>query len=111
MRYFAILALPLALAAQPADTEKVTQALISEIQQLRLAIERSTLLGARTQLAISQQQLQETAIVRISSQLAELRTQATGLAGRRTTLAESIRDLDQMRTAPEVPGGPRKAQI
>ena len=55
MRVLVLFALPIVLAAQPAESgDKVTQALISEIQQLRLAIERSTLLNARTQLAISQ---------------------------------------------------------
>jgi predicted nucleic acid-binding Zn-ribbon protein len=111
MRYFAILALPLALAAQPADNEKVTQALISEIQQLRLAIERSTLLGARTQLAISQQQVQETAIARIASQLNDVRTQATGLAGHRTRLTESIRQAEEQRTSPDYASGVRKTQV
>jgi hypothetical protein len=65
VRYLLFLFLPLALCAQSADTDsRVTQALISEIQQLRLAIERSTLLNARTQLAISQFQLQEQSVAR-----------------------------------------------
>src|SRR3954452_21236230 len=97
MRYFAILALPLALAAQPADTEKVTQALISEIQQLRLAIERSTLLNARTQLAISQLQMQETAVARLSTQVNDSR--ASSLAARITALTERIRETEDRRAA------------
>src|SRR5678815_2776293 len=62
MRYFAILlaVYPAAAFAQPAAADSnVLQALLSEVQQLRMAIERSTLLGTRTQLAISQLQLQE----------------------------------------------------
>ena len=40
MRYLLFLSLPFALAAQSAESDqRVTQALISEIQQLRLAIE------------------------------------------------------------------------
>jgi chromosome segregation ATPase len=96
MRYFAIFVLPLALAAQPADSgDKLTQALISEIQQLRLAIERSTLLGARTQLSISQMQMQETTVSHVSQQLAEVRAQAPGIAGHRARLAESIQNFEQ----------------
>jgi len=111
MRYLAILALPLALAAQSGDNGKVTEALISEIQQLRLAIERSTLLNARTQLAISQFQLQETTVARLSNQLTEVRTQAPGLAGHRTRLTDAIQQAEQQRTAPEYASGPKKEQL
>ena len=56
------------LPSPPEPDQRITQTLISEIQQLRLAIERSTLLTARTQLATSQLQLQETAVARLTSQ-------------------------------------------
>jgi chromosome segregation ATPase len=110
MRCLAILALPLALAAQSSDN-KVTEALISEIQQLRLAIERSTLLNARTQLAISQFQLQETTVARLATQLNEVRTQAPGLNGHRTRLTDAIQESEQRRTAPEYASGPKKEQL
>jgi hypothetical protein len=90
MRYFALLLYPLTLAAQSADSERVTQVLISEIQQLRQAIERSTLLNARTQLATSQLQLQETAVVRLTSQLNEVRAQAPGTTGHKERIAEQL---------------------
>src|SRR3954468_18393201 len=101
MRYLAFLAVPFVLAAQSAESDqRITQALISEIQQLRLAIERSTLLNARTQLAISQFQLQETTVARLTSQLTEVRTQGPGLNGHRTRLADSIQHFEQQRTMP-----------
>ena len=76
MRYLLFLAVPLALAAQSAESDqRITQTLISEIQQLRLAIERSTLLNARTQLAISQLQMQEATVARLTRQLDEARVQ------------------------------------
>ena len=85
MRYL-LFFLPFVLAAQSAESDqRVTQTLISEIRELRQAIERSTLLNARTQLAISQLQLQETAVVRLTSQLNEVRAQAPGI-DRRTRL-------------------------
>src|SRR5690349_11206536 len=60
IRIFLLAACPLVLVAQPAETDqRVLQTLLSEVRQLRAAIERSTLLGVRTQLAISQLQLQE----------------------------------------------------
>jgi len=111
MRYLAIFVLPLALGAQTADTGKVTEALISEIQQLRLAIERSTLLNARTQLAISQFQLQETSVARLTSQLNDVRTQAPGLNGQRTRLTNMIEHFEQQRTMPEYASGPKKEEL
>src|SRR3954447_19870343 len=99
MRYLLFLAVPLVLAAQsPESDQRVTQALISEIQQLRLAIERSTLLNARTQLAISQLQMQETIVPRLSTQLND--TRASSVAARITALTERIRETEDTRAAP-----------
>jgi hypothetical protein len=98
MRYFAFLALPFALAAQSEPDQRITQTLISEIQQLRIAIERSTLLSTRTQLAVSQLQLQETAVARLTSQLSDVRMQAPGTAGQKARVAEFIRQTEQQRT-------------
>ena len=89
-------ALPLVLSAQSAESDqRITQTLISEIQQLRLAIERSTLLGARTQLATSQLQLQEAAVARLTSQYNDVRAQ--GVDRHPTKVAETIKDLEEKR--------------
>jgi chromosome segregation ATPase len=99
MRYLLFLTVPLALAAQSAEPDqRITQTLISEIQQLRMAIERSTLLSARTQLAISQLQLQESTIVRVTQQLNEVRMQAPGAIGHKARVTEFIRQTEQQRT-------------
>ena len=99
MRYFALLVLPLTLAAQT-DSDRVTQTLISEIQQLRQAIERSTLLTARTQLATSQLQLQETAVVRLTSQLNEVRAQAPGAIAHKARTAEYLENAQHHPISP-----------
>ena len=99
MRYLAFLAVPLVLTAQSTESDKrITETLISEIQQLRIAIERSTLLNARTQLAVSQIQVQETAVARLTSQLNDVRMQAPGTAGNKARVAEYIRQTEQQRT-------------
>ena len=95
MRYFLWLAVPFTLAAQSADSDRVTQTLISEIQELRLAIERSTLLNARTQIALSQLQMQETVIVRLTSQLNEVRAQAPGMTGHKARVAEQLESIQR----------------
>src|SRR5262245_35243031 len=86
------------LAAQTAESDqRITQVLISEIQQLRMAIERSTLLGTRTQLAISKLQLQENAVARIKQQLDGVQAQAAGMNGQKIRVAETIKQLEQER--------------
>ena len=77
VRLVLFLSLTFALAGQsPAADQQLTQSLISEIQQLRMAIERSTLLNARTQLAISQLQLHEQSVARLTTQMNETRSTA-----------------------------------
>ena len=96
---------PLAFAQNAEPDQRVQQALISEIQQLRMAIERSTLLGARTQLAVSQLQLQETAIARLTQQLNEVRLSAPSIARRRAEAEAQLKKLEQV-----TPGHPEYEQ-
>ena len=111
MRYLILLLVPFTLGAQLAEPDsRVTQALINEMQQLRLAIERSTLLGARTQLAVSQLQLQDTAVARLKQQYDEVRTNGASINVRRTQFAEEVKDLEQRRTTPEF-SNPQKLEM
>jgi hypothetical protein len=91
--------LPFVLFAQSAESDpRVVQTLISEIRELRQAIERSTLLNARTQLAISQLQMQETAVGRLSSQLNDVRSQGMATSGAAKRFSDMVADLEQRRT-------------
>jgi chromosome segregation ATPase len=102
MRYIVFLIVPFALGAQSAEPDsRMTQALINEMQQLRLAIERSTLLGARTQLAIGQLQLQDATVSHLAQQYNEARSSSASMNIRRNQLTEQIRELEQKRTSPE----------
>ena len=96
MRYVAFLIVPLALAAQPAASDtKVTEALIKEVQQLRMAIERSTLLGARTQLALSQLQMQDATAARLSQQYNDVHSSGATTNVRKNKIAEQVKALEQ----------------
>jgi hypothetical protein len=54
------------LFCQSQDTERQSvPALLSEVRQLRLAIERSTLLGTRMQISLQRIQMQEMRTARI----------------------------------------------
>ena len=94
MRYigiFLLAACPITLFAQPAETDqRVLQTLLTEVQQLRVAIERSTLLGARTQLAISQLQLQESKTERLSREFQALRDGASQFEIRKGQITQTI---------------------
>jgi hypothetical protein len=92
---FLLILCPLAALAQPAESESRTlQTLLSEVQQLRLAIERSTLLGARTQLAISQLQLQESKAERLTKELQDVREGRAQAESQKTRLAEETKTLE-----------------
>jgi chromosome segregation ATPase len=100
-----LLALSPAFAQTAEPDQRIQQALISEIQQLRLAIERSTLLNARTQLAVSQLQLQETSVARLTQQLSDLRMSAPAIARRHTEAEAQMKRLEQL-----TPGQPEYQQ-
>jgi chromosome segregation ATPase len=56
----------------PSDSS-VIQALLSEVHQLRLALERSNTIGPRIQLAVERVKLQQPAVTRLSEQLESVR--------------------------------------
>jgi hypothetical protein len=105
-RLFTLAVLPVVLSAQNAESDqRIQQTLISEMQQLRLAIERSTLLGARTQLAVSQLQLQETSVARLTQQLNDVRMSAPSIARRKAEAEMQIKRVEEM-----TPGKPEYEQ-
>lgn len=104
MRLVLFLSLSFALAGQtPAADQQLTQMLISEIQQLRMAIERSTLLNARTQLAISQLQLHEQSVARLTTQMNETRSTASLSTMMKARATEAIKDMEQRRSTTSDP--------
>jgi hypothetical protein len=98
MRYCVLLLAPVILIAQssPAD-QKLTETLIREVQQLRVAIERSTLLSARTQVAVAELQVQEAAVARLTQQFNEVRVGSGVLSARRNQLTDKVQELETKR--------------
>ena len=91
----ALLIMGLPLWAQTPQSEAQTlSTLLSEVQRLRLAIERSTLLGARTQIAILLLQTQETRTQRISEDLERARKEISQSEAGRAQQARVIKDLE-----------------
>ncbi|SPF36969.1 exported hypothetical protein [Candidatus Sulfopaludibacter sp. SbA4] len=101
MRYLLLLAFAMPAFAQKAETDQpVLQTLLAEVQQLRLAIERSTLLGTRAQIALSRLQMDEGTAAKLSQELSEVRRQALSMATKRAELSERTKDLEA-RTPPQ----------
>jgi hypothetical protein len=102
MRYLPLLLWTTAAWGQAADSDPhVLQSLLTEVQQLRLAIERSTLLGTRTQLTISKLQMQETRASQLSRELASLREDAPNIAMEKARIAEELKRAEEARTSPQ----------
>ena len=102
MRYsmFAVLlVIPAWLPAQTADADRGTlQALLNEVQQLRIAIERSTLLGARTQIAINLMQAQEGRVDRITQELEKTRKEILEAQAEKPKLASRVKMIEEFLT-------------
>jgi hypothetical protein len=99
------------LYSQSTDSDRKTlDALLSEVRELRLSIERSTLLGTRTQLAISQLQLDEAASARIEQQLNAVRNQEPGPA-KLAKSAEQIKLLEEALNSPENAAPPKHTEL
>jgi hypothetical protein len=84
------------LGAQTPDPDRQTlQTLLSEVQQLRLAIERSTLLGTRIQIAIQRMAMQEARTARLAQDLDRLRRELTDLQLAQPREAERLKELEE----------------
>src|SRR5215472_4561050 len=66
------------LLGQPQDSQR-QNALLSEVHQLRLAIERSTLLGTRMQISLQRIQMQEVRTTRLTQDHERLKKEATDM--------------------------------
>jgi hypothetical protein len=101
MRSAVLLLLAVAPVFSQSNDSKALDTLLSEVRELRLAIERSTLLGARAQLAIGELQLQTAEAARVAQQYADLRGKAAESTSHIAALAERVKQFEEMRTAPE----------
>jgi chromosome segregation ATPase len=96
--------------AQTANADNATlQALLSEVRQLRLTMEKSVTLGPRMQLIMQRAQLQDARVARISQQLDEVRKQIAAEAAQQADANERLAKIEQD-TVAETDAG-RRAQL
>jgi chromosome segregation ATPase len=86
---FAAFGLTTRALAQSSSDSATIQALLAEVRQLRLALERSAALAPRIQLTLQRAQLQQDQVARLSRQLEDLRDRMAQAASEETqTLAQ-----------------------
>jgi SMC interacting uncharacterized protein involved in chromosome segregation len=98
--FLLIAGLPLFALGQQAGTtdaspDKATlQALLTEVRQLRFALERSTSVVPRIQLAFQRVQLQQDRVDRLSKQLQDFHAEAAVRVDRKTRLAAAVQQFE-----------------
>ena len=85
---------PLALAQTP-QSSPTLETLLAEVRQLRLAIERSAIVGPKIQLAVQRLSMQDQKIARISSQLDNTRREIAARTEGQQRIAQQIANLEQ----------------
>ena len=84
------------LFAQSAEGDRqMLQTLISEVQQLRLAIERSTLLGTRTQITMQRIQTQEVRTWRLVQELERVRKEISEIQSRQAHMTQRSKESEE----------------
>jgi hypothetical protein len=95
MRYCICLLAPIVLIAQSSPpNQNPTETLTKEVQQLRLAIERSSLLSSWTQVIVAELQVHEAAVARLTQQYYDLRNGSVALSAQRSQLTEKVQGLE-----------------
>jgi DNA repair exonuclease SbcCD ATPase subunit len=101
----------LAVAQNAPSENPQVSALMAEVRELRLAVERSTLLGARTQIAIQRLQMQEERVTNAAKTLEDARKETTRMQQERTELARAQKDLEAELTQTASSDARRSAEV
>ena len=80
-----------ACAQVPQPNNDVLAALLSEVRQLRVAIERSTLMNTRAQVLLQRLQVQESKTLQLKQESERASNEATGMRGEQARLADVMR--------------------
>jgi SMC interacting uncharacterized protein involved in chromosome segregation len=90
-----ILALATGTAFAQTATDNTIYTLLTEVRQLRLALERSALLAPKIQVTLQRMQLQQDAVSRVSRQLEDVRDQIAKAAAEEANLASHAKGLEE----------------
>lgn len=81
--------------APPGDSDTVLRQLLTEVRHLRLAIQRSTLLGTRFQVAIERLRIQQAHVDGLGRELADLRGSISGQESELARMVERRKSAEE----------------
>jgi chromosome segregation ATPase len=97
--FFALL-----LCAAPAAAQNTTlDALLNEVRQLRLAIERSNTIGPRMQLLMQRAQIQDAKVTRLARDLQDVRSNLAHFTGEVSTARAALEQVESKITQEQNP--------
>ena len=105
-----LLTVPLVSQTRDAGSNTL-QTLLAEVRQLRFAIERSTLLGTRMQIALQRIQIQEGRTSRLLQELENVRKELTATQSQQVQLTERAKELDQQASNSSDPAARRQSEL
>ena len=85
---------PMAMAQNSLIQDRTWESLLTEVRQLRLAVERATSLLPQTQVLLQRAQIQQQRVESLSRQLEQLRDQIARSAGENSKLAGEVKDIE-----------------
>jgi len=98
------------LSAQtPADSTTL-QSLLTEVRQLRLALEKATFFGPRMQVAIERLRIQDDKVTRLSRELGDVRRELSAVTSDQARMTEELQNIEQ-RISSEASGSELRKQL
>jgi predicted nucleic acid-binding Zn-ribbon protein len=91
-----------AAGSAPAS-DALVQALLVEVRQLRLALERSAIVAPRIQVMLQRMQMQQDAANRASKDLDDVRNQISNLSNQERGMSVQLKDLEQRMVSEQDP--------
>jgi len=82
--------------AESEDDKQVLKALLDEVRQLRLTLQRSNALNHRLQITVERLRLQQGRVDSITRSLENLRTRLSDLKNARPQMEEQVRDAEEL---------------
>jgi predicted nucleic acid-binding Zn-ribbon protein len=101
--------IPVATVYGQAQSDPTLQALLTEVRQLRQALERSAVVAPKIQVTLQRVQLQQDQVARVSRQLEDLRNQTARSTAEETALSTELK-ATETRLAAES-DAPRRQQL
>ena len=96
-RVFVVLCFCVSAQAQSSECS-VIQALLSEVHQLRLALERSSTIAPRIQIAVERVKIQQETVARLSKQLEDVQLEFAREQASRENQGEQVKILERHMT-------------